>query len=231
MKNVSEHALESARGWLAPIAERVLTALEDPAERVIGPPPPPKSLESELLAGQQQQVFQLRQHQQSSSPVTPAEAQQLQRDFGELLAQRAQLRAQLVVEQERRERAEAELVAIGAQWLGTDTQAALRRRAEAEKQRAIDAEKEQVQREADQRVARVEAEKLLLMQQVSCCLAHLQLTGPVFTASGGSQLGKEAPSTLSLKLKLQTALHAELAEARQEILQVGYHITQCTISG
>ena len=53
---------------------------------------------------------------------------------------RGRMRAQLVVEQERRERAEAELVAIGAQWLGTDTQRALQRRAEAERKRQVEAE-------------------------------------------------------------------------------------------
>lgn len=56
-------------------------------------------------------------------------------------------------------------MAIGAQWLGTDTQAALQRRAEAERRRSLDAERERVGREAEQRVARVEAEKLLLQKQ------------------------------------------------------------------
>ena len=154
----SDQAFESARGWLAPLAERVLTALEDPVEQVVPPPPPPKSLEHELLEGERAGRDVPRQRQQAP-PVSASEAQQLQRDFSDLLAQRAQLRAQLVVETERRERAEAELVAIGAQWLGTDTQAALRRRAEAEKARAIDAEREAIHREAEQRIARVESEK------------------------------------------------------------------------
>ena len=187
-----EEALASARSWLSPLAERVLTALEDPTEPAIGPPPPPKNLESELLRGER--TIPTEPQEASGAVCSAAEFQQLCRDFEGLLSQRAQLRAQLVVEQERRERAEAELVAIGAQWLGTDTQAALRRRAEAEKQRELDAEKERIMREAAQRIAKVEAEKLLLQQQ----------------------LGKDAPSGLVLKLQLRRALQAELAEARSE---------------
>ena len=67
-------------------------------------------------------------------PSSPAEAL-LRADLEAVLRQRSQLRAKLVAETERREAAEAELVALGAQWLGTETQAALRRRAEQQDER------------------------------------------------------------------------------------------------
>ena len=70
----------------------------------------------------------------TDSPGTPQTASaaamaQLQADLEQLLQQREQMRAQLIAEQDRRERAEAELVKVGAQWLGTETQQALRARA------------------------------------------------------------------------------------------------------
>lgn len=100
-----------------------------------------------------------------SSGASKVEAQ-LRFDLAAVLKQRSELRAKLVVEQERRQRAEAELVALGAQWHGTDTQRALQRRAEAEAQRKLDAQTAQVARSYEQKLARVQAEKTLLRKKV-----------------------------------------------------------------
>ena len=186
-----ESSIETAREWLAPFAERVLTALEDP-EQIVAPPQTPKrDLARELLEGEQPVPAPA---PPAPAALTPEEVQTLRRDFEEVLRQRSQLRAQLVVEQERRERAEAELVAIGAQWLGTDTQEALRRRAEAERRRELDEARAAIAREAEQRIARVQAEKALLLRR----------------------LGSDGPSAVGLKLELRRALHAELSAARLE---------------
>jgi hypothetical protein len=111
-----------------------------------------------------------------------------------LLQQREQLRARLIAEQERRERAEAELVSVGAQWLGTETQQALRERAESERRRALDVERESIRKEAEQRIARVRAENALLLER----------------------LGGEAPSQLQLQMQLRAALQAELEQERRK---------------
>jgi len=99
------------------------------------------------------------------------------------------------VEQERRERAEAELTRIGAQWLGTETQEALAQRAEAERRRSLDAERNAIAREADARVAEAQCERDLLLKQIGA---------------------KAAPTQLELRCSLRRALQSELAEARQE---------------
>ena len=175
-----------AESALTPLAERLVMALEDPADEVLGPRTPVRDLEAELLQGTATEVAAARAarsqalgggaeggggssvvHSESGPPtITPSEAMQLRKDCERLLQQREQLRARLIAEQERRERAEAELVNIGAQWLGTETQEALRQRAEAEKQRALDAAREAIQREADQRVSKLEAERSMLLQRL-----------------------------------------------------------------
>ncbi len=119
---------------------------------------------------------------------------QLQADFEQLLKQRTLLRAQLEVERERRERAEAELVAIGAQWLGTDTQEQLRKRAELSRRRQIDAETERVTRACEARIARAEAEKALLLRR----------------------LDADAPSETELQGLLHQAMREELGSARRQ---------------
>lgn len=191
---VSPLALSSIKNmkWyesLTPLAERIVGALEDPPERAIAPPPPPvRDLEAELLEGGSSS------HAADVAASGKTADELLRADFEQLLQQREQLRARLIAEQERRERAEAELVQLGAQWLGTDTQEALRERAEAEKQRALDAAREALQREADQRVAQARAETALLR----------------------TRLGKEAPSELSLRMQLRAATQAEITRERRE---------------
>ena len=124
---------------------------------------------------------------------TPAEAL-LRADLEAVLRQRSQLRAKLVAETERREAAEAELVALGAQWLGTETQAALRRRAEQQDERRLNAHAAALAREAEQRVAQAQAETAVLRQR----------------------LGEEAPSPVQLRSQLRAATRAEVEIAQRE---------------
>lgn len=131
---VMERWLDATHSRLVNASAKLVLALEDPPERPIAPRMPTRDLEAELLQGS------------ALSGATPRvsvgrkvdEVQQLHADCERLLQQREQLRAQLIAEQERRERAERELVNVGAQWLGTDTQEALRQRADADRQRALD---------------------------------------------------------------------------------------------
>ena len=207
-----------AESALTPLAERLVSALEDAPEPV-GPRTPTRDLEAELLQGTATEVAAQRAARHSalmsggggggggsdggSAPgidavaaraCTPTEAHQLRTDCERLLQQREQLRARLFAEQERRERAEEELVNLGAQWLGTDTQEALKQRAEAEKRRELDAARDAIQREADQRVSKLELERTLLLQR----------------------LGEAAPSGLELKMQLRAALKAELEQERAQ---------------
>ena len=254
---VMERWLDATHSRLVNASAKLVLALEDPPEPLIAPRMPTRDLEAELLQGS------------ALSGATPRvsvgrkvdEAQQLRADCERLLQQREQLRAQLIAEQERRERAERELVNVGAQWLGTDTQAALRQRADADRQRALDSARacmracvhacmracmhacmracvhacmracvhacmrtctcmhacsmracmhacthayvhtrthiqarEAIHREANQRVGRLQAENTMLRQK----------------------LGKDAPSTLQLRLQLRAALQAELERERHE---------------
>jgi len=78
--------------------------------------------------------------------------------------------------------------------LGTETQKALHERLQAERRRALDAERESIRREAEQRIARVRAENALLRER----------------------LGDTAPSALGLRMELRAALQAELEQERQE---------------
>ena len=111
-----------AEQTLTPLAERIIATIEDPREQPLAPKTPARDLESELLQGGHSTLRSCagsatRTPASSSAPaefVTKAEAQQLRADCDALLQQRERLRAQLIVEQERRERAEAELVAVGA---------------------------------------------------------------------------------------------------------------------
>ena len=84
-----------------------------------------------------------------------------------------------------------------AQWLGTDTQQALRERAEAERQRALDAERNQLRRDAEQKIGQVRAENALLR----------------------SKLGSNAPTELELRMELRSAVTAELMRERSEAKQ------------
>jgi hypothetical protein len=190
----SSSAFTWAESALTPLAERLVGALEDPPESPIAPPPTTRDLEAELLEGGSSTPRASPHVPGRTSTDAANELQLLRADFEQLLQQREQLRARLIAEQERRERAEAELVKLGAQWLGTETQQALRERAEAEKRRALDAEREALQREAEQRVAQARAETALLR----------------------TRLGKEAPSELALRLQLRAAVQAELVRERKE---------------
>lgn len=188
-----------AESTLTPLAERILTAIEDPPEQPLQPKTPVRDLESELLQGGHTPSSSgvKRVPASASAPaefITVAEAQQLRSDCDALLQQRERLRAQLIAEQERRERAEAELVAVGAQWLGTETQAALRKRAEAEKKRELEAARSIIQREANQRVAKLEVERSLLLEK----------------------LGEKAPTKAQLRAQLRAALQQELECERRE---------------
>lgn len=173
---------------LEAFAAKLIDAIEDPPEKPIAPPTPTRNLEKELLQGSLHE---------SKGRVAPKSAKssssdQLAADFEALLRQREQLRASLIAEQERRERAEAELVRVGAAWLGTDTQEALAERAKTERRRALDAERESVRREADQQVAKARAEVLMLRKK----------------------LGSGAPSDLELRVQVRAALHVELEKER-----------------
>ena len=191
-----------AEQTLTPLAERIIATIEDPPEQPLAPKTPARDLESELLQGGHSTLRSCagsatRTPASSSAPaefVTKAEAQQLRADCDALLQQRERLRAQLIVEQERRERAEAELVAVGAQWLGTETQDALRQRAELEKKRELQLARTAIQREADQRVAKLEAERTMLLEK----------------------LGEKAPSAAQLRMQLRAALQQELEQAQRE---------------
>ena len=155
----------------------------------IAPPPPPvRDLEADLLAGATQRQQRIKTNGSANSGGGSSSSDLLHADVEKLLQQREQLRARLIAEQERRERAEAELVGLGAQWLGTDTQQALRERAEAERQRALDAERNQLRRDAEQKIGQVRAENALLR----------------------SKLGSNAPTELELRMELRSAVTAEL---------------------
>lgn len=78
--------------------------------------------------------------------------------------------------------------------MGTDTQKALHERLQSERRRALDAERESIRREAEQRIARVRAENALLLER----------------------LGETAPSALGLRMELRAALQAELEQERRE---------------
>jgi hypothetical protein len=190
-----------AESALTPLAQRLVQALEDAEDDVVVPCATKRDLEAELLQGSTLGVVEQDSCASTiegsgvvASACSAAEAMQLRDDCKQLLQQREQLRARLIAEQERRERAEAELVQLGAQWLGTDTQEALRKRAEAERQRALDAARNAIQCEADQRVARLQAENGMLLQR----------------------LGAAAPSALEMQLQLRNALQSELVTARKE---------------
>ena len=189
-----------AEQTLTPLAERIIATIEDPPEQPLAPKTPARDLESELLQGGHSTLRSCaatRTPTSSSAPaefVTKAEAQELRADCDALLQQRERLRAQLIAEQERRERAEAELVAVGAQWLGTETQEALRQRAELEKKRELQLARTAIQREADQRVAKLEAERTMLLER----------------------LGEKAPSAAQLRMQLRAALQQELEQAQRE---------------
>lgn len=194
---------------LAPLAERLIAALEQPSEAPIKPRPVLHDLEAELLAGRQPQVQTSTTagrggEQPSAGRVSVAsskaveesssELELLRADCEQLLHQREKMRAQLIAEQDRRERAEADLVALGAQWLGTETQQALAERADAERRRALDVERESLRREAEQRISVVQAESALLREK----------------------LGDKAPTKMQLRLQLRAALQAELEQERKE---------------
>ena len=183
-----------ARGvqWAESAALNLVMALEDqPEERAIAPATPSRDLEAELLQGLPAAPMRALG---ADDGCSAAQARELRSDCEALLQQRSHLRAQLIAEQERRERAEAELVSLGAQWLGTDTQEALRRRAESERQRELDACRTEIQREADRQIAKLRAENAILLQR----------------------LGDEAPTALELRLQLRAALQAELEGERRE---------------
>ena len=191
-ETVSDRLASGWEGALVGFAQKLVNQIEGtpttPQPTATGP-----SLEEVLLEGS---VPERRRPEEAAVEATaPAtELDLLRADFDSLLQQRAKLRAQLVAEQERRARAEAELVSLGACWLGTDTQKELQRRAAAERQRELDAARADLMREAEQRVAKVRAEMALLQQR----------------------LGEKAPSALALRMELRGALNAELARERQE---------------
>ena len=186
-----------AEQTLTPLAERIVAAIEDAPEAPLKPTLATHDLESELLegGGTPTTVQRMSMTDGSEESIAATEARQLRSDCESLLHQRERLRAQLIAEQERRERAESELVAVGAQWLGTDTQEALRKRAESDKQRELDAARVSIQREADQRVARCELERAVLLKK----------------------LGKYAPNGIQLQLLVRAALKQELERERQEV--------------
>ena len=191
-ETVSDRLASGWEGALVGFAQKLVNQIEGtpttPQPTATGP-----SLEEVLLEGS---VPERRRPEEAAvEPTAPAtELDLLRADFDSLLHQRAKLRAQLVAEQERRARAEAELVSLGACWLGTDTQKELQRRAAAERQRELDAARADLMREAEQRVAKVRAEMALLQQR----------------------LGEKAPSALALRMELRGALNAELTRERQE---------------
>eukprot|EP00967_Tisochrysis_lutea_P032426 scaffold38330_cov31-Tisochrysis_lutea.AAC.2 len=130
------------------LAKRLAQALEGrEAEEQATPP----SLEDALLEGSDAPPPRGALLGAPAELSSAAEAQQLRADLAEVLKQRSQLRAKLIAEQERRQHAEAELVALGAQWHGTDTARALQRRAEEEAQRKLDAQVAKVARSYEQR--------------------------------------------------------------------------------
>ena len=105
-----------AASWLqsalTPLAERLVTALEDSPQPPIAPPPPPvRDLEADLLAGATQRQQRIKTNGSANSGGGSSSSDLLHADVEKLLQQREQLRARLIAEQERRERAEAELVA------------------------------------------------------------------------------------------------------------------------
>ena len=117
-------AYSGGRSLAESLAERFLAVIEDPPPQPIAPPTPPsRNLEAELLAGGANASVSLPSSSETSRRLySKTESDDLAKDFEQLLLQRERLRAQLIAETERRERAEAELVSLGAQWLGTDTQ-------------------------------------------------------------------------------------------------------------
>ena len=205
--------------WVETAFERLVEKIEDaPGNAQVRVPVRKHNLEAELLQGGRQAASCSSPHHGNGahtptnwhgtsanskfvitdSPGTPQTASaaamaQLQADLEQLLQQREQMRAQLIAEQDRRERAEAELVKVGAQWLGTETQQALRARAESERRRALDAERETIRREAEQRIAKAKAETALLRSQMSA---------------------GDTPTPLQLQLQLRAALKTELESER-----------------
>jgi hypothetical protein len=175
------------------LAKRLVSALEGthPPPGAHRPDPGP-SLEAALLEGADAPppLGAILASAPQNNGASKVEAQ-LRHDLAAVLKQRSELRAKLVVEQERRQRAEAELVAIGAQWHGTDTQRALQRRAEAEAQRKVDAQTAQVARSYEQKLAQVQAEKTLLRKKV---------------VAGGAA----APTDGQLRADLRAALRVEM---------------------
>ena len=188
-------AYSGGRSLAESLAERFLAVIEDPPPQPIAPPTPPsRNLEAELLAGGANASVSLPSSSENSRRLySKTESDDLAKDFEQLLLQRERLRAQLIAETERRERAEAELVSLGAQWLGTDTQVALAARADAERRRSLDHEKAKLRREADQRIAAAEAEVALLR----------------------GKLGTDAPAPLQLRMQLRAAMATELEQERQ----------------
>ena len=185
-----------ASGWegaLVGFAQKLVNQIEG-TPTTPQPAAPGPSLEEVLLEGSLPERRRPDEAAGSEAAAPATELDLLRADFDSLLLQRAKLRAQLVAEQERRARAEAELVSLGACWLGTDTQKELQKRAAAERQRGLDAARADLMREAEQRVAKVRAEMALLQQR----------------------LGEKAPSPLALRMELRGALNAELARERQE---------------
>jgi len=196
-ETVSDRLASGWEGTLVNLAQKLVTTIETGGTPSQPAPPPAPSLEEVLLEGSvpRRRVAPDVGAAEGAAAAPPATEMELLRgDFDAVLEQRTQLRARLVAEQERRERAEAELVSLGACWLGTDTQNELQRRAEAERQRGLDAARVELMREADQRVAKVRAEVALLQQR----------------------LGDGAPSALELRMSLREALAAELARERRE---------------
>ena len=192
-ETVSDRLASGWEGALVGFAQKLVNQIEG-TPTTPQPAAPGPSLEEVLLEGS---VPERRRPEEAAGLEAAAPATELdllRADFDALLLQRAKLRAQLVAEQERRARAEAELVSLGACWLGTDTQEDLQRRAAAERQRGLDAARADLMREAEQRVAKVRAEMALLQQR----------------------LGEKAPSPLALRMELRGALNAELTRERQE---------------
>ena len=195
-ETVSDRLASGWEGALVGFAQKLVNQIEG-TPTTPQPAAPGPSLEEVLLEGS---VPERRRPEEAAGLEAAAPATELdllRADFDALLLQRAKLRAQLVAEQERRARAEAELVSLGACWLGTDTQEELQRRAAAERQRGLDAARADLMREAEQRVAKVRAEMALLQQR----------------------LGEKAPSPLALRMELRGALNAELTRERQEAQQ------------
>jgi hypothetical protein len=175
------------------LASALLSYIEEPEPKAPAQhrPKATRNIEAELLQGGSV-VAAASSPQAAAKPQS--ELEMLHADVARLLQQREQLTARLIAEQERRERAEAELVSLGAQWLGTETQQALQERAESERRRVLDAEREAIRREAEQRISKAEAQATMLREK----------------------LGKDAPTQMQLRMQLRAALRAELEHERSE---------------